>query len=142
MKIDKFKDKYFWLSNFHPVTIEMDGDLYPTVEHAYQALKTIDPTWRARIRWATTPGKAKRLGREAPLRTDWDYMKIGVMYCLLTTKFAYPQLKQRLLDTNDDELIEGNEWGDTFWGQCKGEGDNWLGRLLMDVRHGLRRAVK
>jgi predicted NAD-dependent protein-ADP-ribosyltransferase YbiA (DUF1768 family) len=39
-------------------------------------------------------------------------------------------------------LIEGNTWGDKFWGQVKGEGANYLGRLLMKVREELQTAVQ
>ena len=35
---------------------------------------------------------------------------------------------------SNEELVEGNYWGDTFWGICNGEGTNWLGILLMAER--------
>jgi predicted NAD-dependent protein-ADP-ribosyltransferase YbiA (DUF1768 family) len=54
---------------------------------------------------------------------------------LVRQKFSKdPVLRQRLLDTGDQDLVEGNTWGDTFWGVCRGQGSNWLGRILMDVR--------
>jgi len=31
-------------------------------------------------------------------------------------------------------LVEGNAWGDRFWGSVEGSGQNWLGRLLMEIR--------
>jgi predicted NAD-dependent protein-ADP-ribosyltransferase YbiA (DUF1768 family) len=57
------------------------------------------------------------------------------MRSLLRQKFAHPSMRERLLATGDEELIEGNWWGDTFWGVCNGEGQNQLGKLLMRVRH-------
>jgi len=53
-------------------------------------------------------------------------------------KFKQEDLKQMLLDTGDQELVEGNTWNDTFWGVCRGEGQNNLGKILMKVRMELR----
>jgi hypothetical protein len=39
-----------------------------------------------------------------------------------------------LLATKGHDLAEGNWWGDTFWGTCKGTGHNHLGKILMDIR--------
>lgn len=121
-----------FLSNFY----SHNGAL--TVEHFFQAAKTTDPGWNAEIMAAPTPAAAKKLGRRAPLRPDWDDVKIQVMLELLRTKFSDPELAQMLLDTGDAELIEGNWWGDRFWGVSKGSGENHLGRLLMQVRDELR----
>lgn len=109
-----------------------------TVEHHYQAAKTDDPVWASRILNAPTPAAAKKLGREAPMRPTWDGEKVAVMLALLRVKFLWPDLAQRLLDTGDAELVEGNWWGDRFWGVCNGVGENNLGRLLMQVREELR----
>ncbi|MCH7737275.1 MAG: NADAR family protein [Chloroflexi bacterium] len=61
---------------------------------------------------------------------------------LLRDKFRDPVLRQMLLDTGDLELVEGNNWGDRFWGRVSGVGDNHLGRLLMQVRGECRRPVR
>ncbi len=139
--IAEFKGRYRFLSNFYPAWVSFDGDLYPTVEHAYQAAKTLDPSIRKHVRVADSPGEAKRRGRKAPLRAGWEDAKLGVMLDLLRQKFArtagtvpFLEAWAKLLATEDQELIEGNTWGDTFWGVCKGEGENHLGRLLMQVR--------
>lgn len=133
-----FKGDYLWLSNFWPVTVMYDGLVYPSVEHAYQAAKTTDQVHRSRIAAASTPGRAKRLGNRAPLRPQWDYMKEDVMLALLRQKFQVPELKQHLLDTGEEQLVEGNTWGDTYWGVYRGKGHNRLGVLLMRVRTELR----
>ncbi len=137
--IDSFDGEWSFLSNFHPSEVHFDGDLYPTVEHAFQAAKTTDPTERAAIRAATTPGRAKRAGRRVALRPGWDDMRIDVMAGLLREKFSDPTLAAALDATGDAELIEGNTWGDTFWGVCRGVGTNHLGRLLMQIRDERRR---
>jgi predicted NAD-dependent protein-ADP-ribosyltransferase YbiA (DUF1768 family) len=49
-------------------------------------------------------------------------------------KFSHPELRQKLLDTGSCTLVEGNTWGDTFWGVCDGVGENHLGKLLMTIR--------
>jgi ribA/ribD-fused uncharacterized protein len=112
---------------------------YPTVEHAYQAAKTLDQTERVVILAALSPGSAKRLGKTVTKRTDWDDItKINVMAVLLKQKFADPVTAHYLKETGDAELIEGNHWGDVFWGVCRGVGKNHLGRLLMEIRDTLR----
>lgn len=125
--IDRFSGPYRFLSNFYVVA-------GTTTEHHYQAAKTTDPVWRARILEATTPAQAKHLGRSVPLRSDWESIKIPYMLELLRWKFSFCGLKKLLLDTGNAVLIEGNTWGDQFWGVCRGKGDNHLGRLLMQVR--------
>jgi predicted NAD-dependent protein-ADP-ribosyltransferase YbiA (DUF1768 family) len=56
------------------------------------------------------------------------------MLNLLRQKFQNPELREKLLCTGKLELIEGNYWGDTYWGVCRGVGENRLGKLLMLVR--------
>lgn len=109
-----------------------------TAEHQYQAAKTDDATWKAAIMGASTPGEAKKLGRRAPMRPDWEEVKVDVMLDILRVKFRRPEMAEKLLATGDAELVEGNWWGDTFWGVCRGRGQNHLGRLLMQVREELR----
>lgn len=133
--ISEFKGEYRFLSNFWPAVVELDGVEYPTVEHAYQAAKCKHRSDRDWINRAPTPGEAKRRARQVDIRRDWDEIKLRVMESLVRQKFAKDPLKQRLLDTGEQELVEGNTWGDTFWGvSYGGKGSNWLGRILMDVR--------
>lgn len=61
-------------------------------------------------------------------------MKLGVMLELVQKKFHPIFMQNRLLATDNAELVEGNYWGDRFWGVCKGEGENHLGKILMRVR--------
>lgn len=131
--ITSFQGEYRWLSNFWPAPVSLDGVVYPSVEHAYQAAKT-DPCLRAPF-LTCTPGEAKRLGRFAPIRPEWERIKIQTMRDLIGQKFtAGMPLAEKLIATARRELVEGNTWGDVFWGVCRGRGDNWLGRLLMARR--------
>jgi hypothetical protein len=134
MTIDKFIGSHSWLSNFYPHPVEFEGMEYPTVEHAYQAAKTLDEAQRAKVRQAATPGKAKALGKRVTLRHGWNDMRLAVMRAILEVKFANPTLRAKLIATGQDELIEGNTWNDRFWGVCRGAGQNHLGKLLMAIR--------
>lgn len=132
--IDSFDGEHAFLSNFFTATVIYEGVKYATVEHAYQAAKCAVPEERAKFTECILPGKAKQLGKTVLLREDWDEVKQSVMQGLLRQKFAHPSLRKRLIATNPRMLIEGNTWGDTYWGVCKGKGHNYLGKLLMLVR--------
>jgi ribA/ribD-fused uncharacterized protein len=131
--ITEFKGVFSFLSNFAPVYVELDGWRFPTVENAYQAAKSLNARERINFRYYT-PGLAKRMGRTVTLRPDWEQVKIDVMRDLLRQKFSKDPWRTMLENTGDSMLVEGNTWGDTFWGECKGQGLNMLGRLLMQVR--------
>lgn len=133
-RITKFDGAYRFLSNFYPSPIVRQNIVYPTVEHAYQASKTLDDLDRLCIARCGTPGKAKSIGKYVVLRDDWDGVRLQIMEELLLTKFVDDTLRAKLLMTDKAELIEGNEWGDRFWGVCNGKGENHLGKLLMKVR--------
>ena len=134
-KIGRFFGEYRFLSNFYPAEVTLDGDVYPTVEHAYQAAKTNDPVARQTIRETTKPGDAKWLGRHVALNANWEHVKVLVMKGLLQQKFrSGTPLAARLAFTGNAELEEGNSWGDTYWGVCNGKGQNMLGKLLMEIR--------
>lgn len=138
-KIDSFTGQWRFLSNFYPSSFEASGYPWTTVEHYYQAMKSIDPKHREAVCLTETPGEAKRLGRHCELRPDWEEIKIRVMRAGLLMKFApMTVLTVLLLNTCDRYLIEGNTWGDSFWGVCDGQGENWLGHLLMARRAELR----
>ena len=72
------------------------------------------------------------------LRPDWETEKISIMRALLRLKFADPALRAQLVATGVRPLVEGNRWGDRFWGVCGGNGQNMLGKLLMEIRAELR----
>lgn len=133
--IDSFAGEYRFLSNFYPSPICVDGFVYPTVEHAFQAAKTFDKGEKQKIADARSPGRAKALGRKVRLRKDWESVKVGIMKQLVMQKFReHPDLQELLLATEDAALIEGNTWNDRFWGVCNGHGKNHLGKALMWVR--------
>ncbi len=141
--IPEFQDEYRFLSNFWYAPVLFEEEWYSTVEHAYQAAKTGSFDLRKEIQAAQTPGQAKKLGQKVTLRSDWEQVKVKIMKDLLTQKFSTEPLRKKLLDTGDQELVEGNKWHDCFWGKCHcsrcgGKGENTLGKLLMEVRESLR----
>lgn len=149
--ITSFKGPYAFLSNFykaevHPFWWPATLPSFPSNEHMFQAWKVNDIgamywiEWVELIRSATTGSMAKRLGRQASLREDWEEIKIDVMrYCVQDKFRRHDDLMDALLNTGEAELIEGNTWGDKFWGAVWDKelgwvGHNWLGKLLMEER--------
>jgi hypothetical protein len=149
--------EYAFLSNFWESNVDLsfenntndndinrtyqDFNVYRTVEHAYQAAKSLDRQERDTIAiMAKTPGEAKKMGQKVTLRKDWEKIKDGIMLNLLRQKFLKADnLTIQLLSTGNKELIEGNYWHDCYFGvcycdKCKGRGKNILGQLLMIVR--------
>lgn len=138
--IIKFDGNHRFLSNFHPSPMTIGEKEYPTVEHYFQASKALDPNEAEKIRKASTPGEAKKLGRLCELRSDWNSIKHFVMKRGVREKFRQnSDLAQQLKDTAEWELEEGNTWGDTYWGidLQKGSGKNHLGKILMETRQRL-----
>ena len=133
--IAEFRGTYSFLSNFYRAQVEYEGDLYPTVEHAYQAAKTLDRDRRVVIAHCGAAAVAKAHGRRVSLRPDWEAVKLDIMRTLLHAKFTLDtDLRRQLTATAPAQLVEGNWWGDTYWGVCRGVGENHLGRLLMEIR--------
>lgn len=140
--INNFDNEYEFLSNFYPSPFVVDGKEYATVEHAYQSWKVI-PEHQETVRLAFSPGEAKRYGRAFPMREDAksEYERMRGMAQFLLAKFRdNPDLMEKLLATGDEQLVEGNTWGDKFWGVCDGEGQNNLGHLLMAIRENERKS--
>ncbi|MFJ7440876.1 NADAR family protein [Methylorubrum thiocyanatum] len=147
--------EFGFLSHFHPAEIELDGETWPTVEHWYQAQKSSDPRYREAIRSASTPGRAKRLAG-MPVssrrdhgswflangllpREDWEAVKRDLMRRADAAKYdQHRDLAARLLATGGAEIVEDSPH-DAHWGIGRtGLGANWAGRILMEVRDGLR----
>lgn len=139
-KIAGFFGEYRWLSNFWMIPIMMGPYRFPSAEHVYQAAKSENPSDWERFQHIETPGYAKKAGRLIKMRADWDDIKVEAMAEILEAKFTNPELRQKLLDTQNHELIEENNWGDSFWGNDPRykKGVNALGLLLMRERAKLR----
>ena len=137
--IDKFEGKHAFLSNFfrHVAKIRYEYEDWVTAEHAFQAAKTQKPKEKLAVFRCKSPADARKRGRnskQTTLRIGWDGYKRSIMKKIIQAKFSHPQLRGLLLATGDAELIEGNTHGDKYWGVCDGEGENHLGKILMEVR--------
>ena len=135
--IDRFRGKYSFLSNMYPNPVKAWDTVFPAVENAFQCAKHPDAGQLVDLRRKfsqCTPSQSKRLGRHLDLRPDWDTYRLVAMRLLLDRKFSDPRLGQLLLSTSPHELVEENDWNDTFWGVCRGRGENQLGKMLMEIR--------
>lgn len=139
---------FFWtmkefesFSNFFPSVLVIDGVVWPTVEHYFQAHKSLDTQEREMVRLAGTPAQSKKLGRSLQLRADWEEVKYEIMLKALRTKFSDRGLKEILLSTADRTIYEDSPY-DRIWGTGElggiGTGKNLLGKALMQVRNELR----
>jgi len=139
--IDRFRDEYNFCSNFYRCPVTYKGTLYASSEHAYMSAKSDDPRWKAFCADGTNKPslvKAKSYELGNSHRKDWDEIKYSVMVECLHSKFQNEELRQKLFETGSEYLVEGNTWGDVYWGVCDGVGENKLGKLLMVIRTELR----
>lgn len=140
--ITEFSGPNRYLSNFWMAPVELEGIVYPSTEHAFQAAKSLDPEVRKRIAALAKPSEAKAEGKKIALRPDWESVKTQYMRFLVWAKFStHPELKAKLLSTGTARLVEGNTWGDTVWGVCNGQGENRLGLILEEVRAELQKTA-
>lgn len=135
---------YGCFSNFYRAPLNVDGDVWPTSEHFFQAAKFFktDPAWSSEIFNAKTPGEAAKKGRDRahPLHPSWEAIKDDVMRAAVLTKFTqHPELQKILLNTGDAVLVE-HTTNDCYWadGGSVGKGKNMLGIILMEVREAIQ----
>lgn len=130
-------DKRF-LSNYHYTEIVYNGLRVPSTEHAYQMMKATNNEDKLYVAFQPTANMARKAGKKITCRSDWESIKVDVMREVNRIKYQDPELREKLIATGDDELVEYNWWGDIFWGVCEGKGKNMLGKILMELREELR----
>ena len=135
--IGEFRGETRWLSNFAKVLIYYNGVAYESTEGAYQAQKTMDEEVRRQMS-IMSPAGCKSLGMALKLRPDWDDVKLKIMEDVNRIKFSQEPFKSKLLATGNEHLVEGNDWGDKYWGVVNGQGENRLGSIIMKIREELR----
>lgn len=146
-KIYHFREKYDFLSNMYKLSTPISL-LFPDMSHAleftcaeaaYQAYRCADPADRYKFVNIDGPA-AKTLSHNIKARSNWDAIKTKCMKHVISEKFKNnPDLAARLLDTGNADLINENAQNDCFWGVCGGEGENMLGKILMEERFELKR---
>lgn len=136
-------EPYYEFTNFYAAPIVLDSKTWPTTEHYFQAQKFIGTSYPEVIRKFDRPRQAFDLSRNPTVsrwrRSDWEEIKINIMKKALLAKFTqHKDLRQMLLRTGDNTLIEHTPY-DKFWGDGgDGSGQNHLGLLLMEIRHDLK----
>ena len=132
MTINSFSGTYWFLSNFYPCKVKINGKTYESSEAAFQAQKCPK---RSVEFVGLNARESKALGKKVVLVSGWDRIRDSVMFQCIYKKFTQnDDLKQLLLETGNTYLEEGNTWGDKYWGTCNGIGLNKLGKCLMEVR--------
>lgn len=135
--ISSFRGENNWLSNMHDCEVMFCGHVFKSVENAYMAAKSEDPDW-FKFCLENPPNICKKESKKIKLIDDWEKVKLPVMYSLLKQKFVKEPFRTKLLDTDNENIQEGNFWNDTFWGVSLKEspnfGENNLGRLIMHIR--------
>ena len=140
----KVNEPYGCFSNFSPHPIEIQGEIWQTVEHYYQAQKFIgsqDEACSLLIKVASTPEQAAALGRDCSrqLRSNWEQVKVQVMRKAVLQKFLTHQDIQAILLSTADLIIVEDSPNDYYWGCGKAKtGNNHLGKILMSVRAEIR----
>jgi hypothetical protein len=132
------------MSNFSPHSVVYNGVKYKTSEHAFQAAKAASKKEHDWVADAVSPLEAKRRGRKVKLKPYWDEVRDAVMLKVVLDKFWQNEdIAEKLVNTDEAFLIEGNNWHDDYWGMVKDADGNWrgrnqLGKTLMSVRIILR----
>lgn len=138
-------DEYGCFSNFAAYPIKLNGKVWPTSEHFFQAQKFEDEEHREAIRKDKSPMIAARMGRDRKkkLRRDWESVKVSIMTEAVRAKFTqHEELRTILLATGEAKIVEHTE-NDSYWGDGgDGSGKNMLGQILMRVRAELREVPK
>lgn len=126
-----------YLSNWYLASLYLKEKIWPSSEHYYQAQKVAGTPNEETVRRMESPRLTFEFTRrpEITVRSDWEQVKVGVMFEAVYAKFSQnPELKEKLLASSDLEIVE-NSPVDYFWGiGANGSGENQLGKVLMEVR--------
>lgn len=148
--ISSFIGKYSFLANTFLCEVQMDGEIFPSVEHALQSAKLTDPKARELVKATPNAIEAKRVANkhralhrkklrknkvDAEGAEKWRQRSLLLAEKLVRDKFRrHKSLRDRLLSTRGREFVFCNTFGDHFWGVCGGKGHNHLGTLLEKLR--------
>jgi len=136
IKFWKTTDEYGYLSNFSNHPVEIDGKIWKTTEHYYQAMKFLDEESQEKVRAAKSPKQSKEVAYSLEgFREDWEDVKYGIMIKALREKAGqYDFIEAMLIDSGSEELAEDSPY-DPVWGLGKdGTGQNLLGKAWMQIR--------
>lgn len=137
-----YEHDFYPLSNFSAFNIKWEGILFDTSERLYHWMKFAGKVGlQSEILAANSAHEAFKFAErwKAHRRPDWDAVKLDVMRSILRAKAdQHEYVRRKLLATGDRLLVE-DSWRDDFWGWGPNrDGQNWLGRLWMELRDELR----
>lgn len=153
--INQFQGEHYFLSNMYVVDkplLTPDEIYVPTSEHFYMASRFVEEGDRIAVARARAEDgdsrvfadglAAKKLAHElieeGKPHYKTPYQRVQFMHRAVFTKFVTnPELAYKLIETGKEKIVEGNSWGDRFWGVSpvdNGAGNNYLGIILMNVR--------
>ena len=139
--IPYYETSNFVFSNFSAHQVNYEGANYPTAEHAFHAQKFNNKDLRNQIKNCPSPIAAWELALKfkPQRRSDWNDVKVGILTDIIRNKVNQnTDVKEALMATNDEEIVELNP-NDDFWGNGPdGSGQNQTGKILMKVRDELR----
>ena len=136
---------YGAFSNLYRRSVQFEGEVFATSEHAYQAGKARKREVRDWVLSAPSPALVAMAAHGLyywDIVPGWSRTKFDRMRGVLRAKFTqHDDLRELLLSTGDARLVESatvdNEVN-RLWGEVNGEGRNMLGQLLMELRAELR----
>jgi ribA/ribD-fused uncharacterized protein len=137
--------EYGFLSNLYPCNVVFEGKTFSSAEAAFQYGKPSDPKV---AKWLANAPKPRFCALAAhallgyDVKSEWASTKVARMKRTLRAKFSqHKELRGKLLRTGTTKLLERSST-DAFWGVGKsGNGENMLGKLLMEVRRELKEAA-
>ncbi len=125
------------LSSFALNNFELEGKIWPSIEHYFQGMKFPVGEYQEAIRLANTALDARKLGRTRfkKIRTDWTVVRETIMTRAVYTQCkSHPTLATQLLSTQNETLVDNSQY-DYFWGCGRDRrGHNAYGKVLMNVR--------
>jgi len=142
-----YSREFYCLDNFSAFKFVYNGNIYDTIEHAYQSLKynKTAPLVSKEIRNANSPYQAKKIAdnNKDKIAKDWNERKVELMENLLRAKLEqHPYVQKKLLETKDYLICEDSPV-DNFWGIGENkDGQNVMGQLWMKLRSELREKEK
>ena len=132
--INGFKEKYSFLSIYYPTEIEYEGIKYNCPINAFLAQQVSSQIQKKQIaKSAPSRSTIMVINSEEKVNLTTE-QQLEIMYNICKIKFSDENLKQSLLSTKNEELVDETDWNNKFWGVTNGEGENHIGKILMKIR--------
>ncbi|MEO5928277.1 MAG: NADAR family protein [Patescibacteria group bacterium] len=137
--INFVETRFQYLSPFSAHRIEIWGEVFPTVEHAYQASRIKPGPEHDSIKNARSPKDAWREGQKYkndPNLQVPNFDKDAIMEELFRAKMKqHPDIIEILKESGKSELRKEID-SDYYWGTGKdGSGENRMGKIRMKLRN-------